>query len=202
MSDDFLRAAALAFQRREYGAAWKFANDALNETPDRVEGLYIAGCCMRETGNLGTALTLFRRALAMQPAQLNLWMHFAATLHDLNEWDEARDAYLMVLKTNPKEALAHANIAAGYVQQGQLRKALEWADKALEINPTSHIAHIARGFANLGLGRWRSGWQDAEYLYGHHLMTRVYRPRDNEEPVWDGTPGKTVVLTMHPANMM
>lgn len=196
MSNDFLRAATIAFQKRQFGAAWKFANDALNDEPDRVEGLYLAGCCMREVGNLGTALTLFRRALAIQPGQMNLWMHYASTLHDLNEFDEARDAYLMVLKTAPNDPLAIANIAAGYVQQGQLRKALEWADKALAINPTSHIAHIARGFANLGLGRWRSGWADAEYLYGQHLMTRVYNPRESEEPTWDGTPGKTVVITM------
>lgn len=196
MADDFLRASTLAFQKRQYGAAWKFANDALNEEPNRIEGLYLAGCCMRETGNLGVALTLFRRALAINPGQINLWMHFAATLHDLNEWDEARDAYQWVLKARPQEAMAMANIAAGYVQQGQPRKALEWADRAIELSPQSHVAHIARGFANLGLGRWRSGWEDAEYLYGHHLMMRVYNDRDNEEPIWDGAPGKTVVVTM------
>ena len=29
----------MAFQRRQYGACWKFANDALNETPDNADAL-------------------------------------------------------------------------------------------------------------------------------------------------------------------
>lgn len=186
----------MAFQRRQYGACWKFANDALNEQPDNADALYMAGCASREVGNLGVALVLFRRALAILPSHPNLWMHFASTLHDLNEWDEARDAYRMILKASPNDAMATANVAAGYVQQGKLREALEWSERAIELQPNIHIGHIARGFANLGLGRWRAGWEDAEYLYGHHLMTRVYNTRDKEEPAWDGSKGKTVVLQM------
>lgn len=196
MNDDLLRAARLAWERREWGSVWKFANEALNSEPDRPEALYLAGCALREIGNVGMAATVFRRALAMHPGQLNLWMHFAATLHDLNQWDEARDAYLMILKAKPTDGAAMANIAAGYVQQGEPRKAVEWADKALAVYPESHIGHISRCFGNLGLGRWRDGWQDAEWLYGHHLMTRVYNPKEREEPTWDGTPGQTVVVTM------
>lgn len=196
MSKDLLRAAKMAWDRKEYGACWKFANSALNEEPDSPEGLFLAGCSLREIGHVGLAVTVFRRALAIKPDMLQLWMHFAATLHDLHQYDEARDAYHMILKAMPTEATAMANIAAGYVQVGEPRKAVEWAEKALALHPQSHIAHISRGFGNLGLGRWRDGWQDCEWLYGHHLMTRVYNKRENEEPIWDGTKGKTVVLMM------
>jgi tetratricopeptide (TPR) repeat protein len=196
MADDLLRAARLAWDRKEWGSVWKFANQALNDEPDRPEALYLLGCALREIGHIGLAVTAFRRALALKPDHLNLWMHFAATLHDLNQWEEARDAYLMILKQVPQEAMAMANIASGYVQQGRPREALEWAEKALAIHPTSHVGHIARAFANLGLGRWRAGWEDAEYLYGHHLPERIYGGPGNEEPAWDGSPGKTVVVQM------
>ena len=193
---DLLRAAKMAWDRKEYGACWKFANGALNEDPEHAEALYLAGCALREIGHVGAALTLYRRALALKPGHQNLWMHFASTLHDLHRYAEARDAYHMILKAAPQEATAMANIAAGYVQTGEPRKALEWAEKALALHPASPIGHISRGYGNLGLGRWREGWQDCEWLYGHHQMTRVYNTQENEEPTWDGTPGKTVVLTM------
>src|SRR5512139_616747 len=195
-TEDLLRAAKKAWDRKEWGSCWKFANDALNEEPDSPEALYLAGCALREIGNVGLAVTLYRRTQAMRPGDLNLWMHFAATLHDLQQWEEARDAYLMILKQMPNEASAMANIGSGYVQEGEPRKAVEWADKALALAPHSHIAHIARCFGNLGLGRWRAGWEDAEWLYGHHLLLRVYRPKGDEEPLWDGSPGQTVVVQM------
>ena len=193
---DNLRASKAAWDRKEWGSCWKFANEALNEDPDSAEALYLAGCALREIGNVGMALTCYRRALGLAPGHLNLWMHFAATLHDVHQWDEARDAFLMILKRMPQDAAAMGNIASGYVQQGEPRKAVEWADKSLAIAPGGHIAHIARCFGNLGLGRWREGWEDAEWLYGHHLLLRVYNPPEREEPTWDGTKGQTVVVQM------
>lgn len=193
---DYLRAAKAAWDRKEWGSCWKFSNDALNEEPDSPEALYLAGCALREIGNIGLAATLYRRALAMRPGHLNLWMHFAATLHDLHQWDEAREAYLMILKQMPGEAMAMANIGAGYVQQGEPRKAVEWAEKAIATGADSHVARIARCFGNLGLGRWQAGWEDAEWLYGHHLLQRVYNPKEREEPTWDGSKGQTVVVQM------
>ncbi len=196
MAADLLRAAYTAFTRREWGACWKFANDILNDDPENVDALFFAGAASREVGNLGTALTFLRRACALEPARLNLWMHYGPTLHDLNRWEEAREVYHTVLSLDPQEASAMANIAAGYVQEGNPAQAVEWADKALAIAPQSNIAHTARGFGLLGLGRWAEGWEEYAWLYGHTLLERVYKPEGQDEPMWDGTPGKTVVLTM------
>lgn len=187
-----LRAARAAFDRQEWGAAWRFANGALNEQPDRPEALYLCGCALREMGNVGLATTVFRRALSMQQQHVNLWMHYAACLHDLHQWDEAREAFLMITKRLPTDPAAFANIASGYVQQGQPRKALEYAEKALGFDPQHHIARVAQCFGNLGIGRWSEGWRDAEWLYGHQVPIKVYC--DPEEHVWDGTPGQTVVV--------
>jgi hypothetical protein len=55
---------------------------------------------------------------------------------------------------------------------------------------------VARCFGNLGLGRWKQGWVDAEWMYGHQVPIRIYREQDNEEPSWDGTKGQTVVVQM------
>ena len=196
MADDLLRAARAAWERKEWGSVWKFANQALNEQPDRPEALYLAGCALRDLGHVALAATVLRRALAFEQKHINLWMHYAACLHDLHQWDEARDAFLMVHKKIPHDPAPMANVASGYAQQGRPRDALEAAEKALAIDPDHHIARVARCFGNLGLGRWRDGWVDAEWMYGHQVPIRVYRSKDDEEPVWDGTKDQTVVVQM------
>src|SRR6188768_48971 len=120
---DLLRAARMAWDRQEYGAVWKFANGALNDNPDKVEALFFAGVASREIGNIGLALALFERALAIAPAKLELWRYYASTLHDLNEYEKARDAYKMILKLIPNDYSAMANLSGGYVQTGEPRLA-------------------------------------------------------------------------------
>lgn len=179
-------------QRQEYMTAWPIVSDLLNENPDEPQALYLAGCIMRTQGHIGVALQLLRRALSLNQKHPNLWMHYGACLHDTHRYEEARECFRQVLKMLPGDIMPLANIAASYVQEGKSREAIEYADKALALSPNNHIAGIAKGFGSLGLGRWADGWKFAEFLYGTKLSYRVYTEHD--EPVWDGSKGKTVVV--------
>jgi tetratricopeptide (TPR) repeat protein len=189
-----LRAAHAAVKRDDFTTAWKIANQYLNDEPESPEAHFILGSCLRASGNLGLALTTLSKALAKEQKQPNLWMTYAATLHDLNKWDDAEEAFKIVHKMLPNDAMPPANIGATYVQRGKWRDAINWCDKALKLDPESHIAKISKGFACLSLGRWKDAWQYSEALYGNHLQIRVYNEPDKEEPQWDGAPGKTVVV--------
>jgi hypothetical protein len=169
-------------------------NMALNEAPEDPELLYLAGCVLRSQGHIGMSLPLFAKALSKHQNQPNLWMHYGATLHDLNEWDDAIEAFSVVHKMLPTDPMPPANIAASYTQKGKWTDAINWADKALALDSDCHIAHISRSFACLAKGRWADGWKSADYLYGKHLAVRVYNAPENEEPTWDGSKGKTVVV--------
>ena len=178
--------------REDFVDAWPVLKDILNEEPDNTEALYLAGCILRKQGSVGLALQLFRRALALKRDIPNLWMHFGACLHDTNHFDEARECFKVVNKALPDDPMPMANMAASYVQEGKAREAVEWADKALALDPDHTIAKIAKAFGCLALGRWDDGWQHIEALYQEKLITRVYTPE--KEPVWDGSKGKTVVV--------
>jgi len=191
---ELLKAAHNAVKREEWVQAWGMLNAALNEDPDKPEALYLMGTTLREMGNLGLAYQVLRRGLAQEQRQVNLWMTYAATLHDLNRWEEARDAMKVAQKMVPTDPMPLANIGATYLQQGKWRDALEWCDKALKIDPDCHVARITSNFAHLSMGRWQDAWRDAKYLYGKHLPLRVYNPQEIEEPMWDGTKGQTVVV--------
>ena len=185
-----LRAIHAAVKREDWTLAWKLANTALNDNPDSPEALYLTGCTLRAAGNLGLALTALSKALAREQKQPNLWMTYAATLHDLNRWEDAEKAFLHVHQMLPTDPMPPANIGATYVQRGKWRDAINWCDKALKLEPDNHIARISHGFASLALGRWQEAWQYAEALYGNHLQVRKYQ----DEVPWDGTKGQTVVV--------
>jgi len=173
MLPELIRAAHAAVKREDWPQAWGLVNEALNEEPDKPESLYLMGATMRAMGNLGLAYQVLRRALAQDQKQVNLWMTYAATLHDLNRYDEAREAMLVAHKMFPNDDMPPANIGATYVMQGKWRDCIEWCDKALKINNDNYIARISRNFAYLSLGRWKEGWEDANWIYGRHLAVRI-----------------------------
>jgi hypothetical protein len=181
-------------REEKWAKAWEGVNLALNEDPDNPELLYLGGCVLRGMGHVGMALPLFGKALSSDQKQPNLWMHYAATLHDLNQWDDAIKAFQVVHAMIPRDPMPPANISASYGQKGKWHDSITWADKALALDANNYIAHIARSFACLAIGRWEDGWKHGAYLYGYHLPIRVYRSPENEEPEWDGTKGLTVVV--------
>jgi tetratricopeptide (TPR) repeat protein len=192
--DDLLKAAHAAVKREDWIKAWQLSNAALNEDPDRPEALYLMGTTLREMGNLGLGYQCLRRAVAQEQRQVNLWMTYAATLHDLNRWEDAREAMKVAQKMAPNDPMPTANIGATYLQQGKWRDAINCSNDAIAIDPDCHVARITRNFAYLSMGRWSDAWGDAKYLYGKHLPLRVYNPQEIEEPMWDGTKGQTVVV--------
>lgn len=194
MSEKLLRAARSAVAREDWVRAWHLTNAALNEEPDRPEALYLVGHVLRQQGHVGLALPIFSKALAHDQKQPNLWMNYGACLHDLNRWNEAIQAFTVVHGMHPELDMPPANIAGSLVNMGKWHDAINAADKALEINPENYIASIAKTFACLAIGRWKDGWKHSEYLYGHHLDVRIYNDPEKEEPTWDGSKGKTVVV--------
>lgn len=194
MTDSRFRWIKGLIEREDFVHAWPMASELLNEKPDDPRALYLVGFCMRQMGHVGASLTLFRRALSLEPDNPNIWMHFGACLHDTHQYESAREAFLKVAKHLPTDPMPLGNIAATYVQEGYCSKALVYAEKALAIDPKHKIAGLAKSFACLGLGRWAEGWDYAEHLYGDSLRIRVYNPPEREEPTWDGSKGKTVVV--------
>ena len=190
--DSRLHQAHAAVKRDDWGSAWVLANQVLNENPDSPEALFLMGTTLRGLGNIGLAVNCLSKSLAYERKQPNLWMAYAATLHDLNKWEDAIDAFSVVNAMLPDDDMPIANIAASFNQMGKWHDSITWADKALALNPTNYIAKISKTFASLALGRWKDGWESAEYLYGYHLPERIYC--NPEEPQWDGSPGKTVVV--------
>lgn len=190
--DERIGLAHVAVSREEFEKALIILRDASGEDPEHPAVLYLMALCFRGLGHTAVAMQLLRRSLSFVPNKANVWMHYGACLHDLNRFEEAREAFEHVHKNNPGDPMPIANIASGYTQQGKNRDAIEWANRALKIDPDNRIAKISKGFSSLSLGRWTDGWEHLRELYGESLEVRIYTPEG--EPDWDGEPGKTVVV--------
>lgn len=193
MRADRLLAAHSLVASHQYHKAFAHVSSLLDEAPDNPELLFLAGAVLRGIGSPAMALPLLSKALSIRSDQPNLWMQYGAALHDVSKWGEAVEVFKQIGRMLPDDPMPQANIGAALTQMGKWREALEYTDRALSIEPDNHIAHISAGFANLGLGRWRKAWEHAEYLYGETLLIRIYT--EKQEPQWDGSPGKTVVVT-------
>src|SRR6185503_14895216 len=110
MIDNRIKAVYSMFRRDEHGKAWPVVSELLNENPDEPQALYLAGNILRSQGHTGMALQMFRRALALDQKQPNIWMHFGACLHDTHKYAEAREAFHWVRKALPHDPMPLANI--------------------------------------------------------------------------------------------
>lgn len=181
-------------EREDYSNAYLLASELLNEKPENPKALYLFGWTLRQQGHVGAALQMFRRALSINQEVPNIWMHYGACLHDTHQYEDARKAFTKVNAMLPDDPMPIANIAASFVQEGKCNDTITWADKALKIDPEHKIARQAKAFGCLGLGRWADGWEHAAVMYGESLRIRIYNPPEREEPTWDGSKGKTVVV--------
>ena len=112
--------------------AWFAVNAALNDAPDSPELLYLAGCVLRSQGHIGMSLPLFGKALSLDGKQPNLWMHYGATLHDLNEWDDAIKAFQVVCQMLPSDPMPPAS---GRIRSNGLTRLCLWTSTTT--SPTS-----------------------------------------------------------------
>lgn len=177
----------------ELEEAWPYVSEMLNISMDDAGGLYLAGIIMRKKGHIGLAAQLFRRAVSIDPRPANMWLHFACCLHDIHEYDAAMQIWRMLDGKHPNEPSYLRNMASTLLQQGKFHEAINVIDRTIELLGEAPPACLAiRGMAALGLERWKDGFEGYRGLYGDQIVIRKYcQP---EEPEWDGTPGKTIVI--------
>jgi tetratricopeptide (TPR) repeat protein len=196
---DLKREASKYLKAGQLEKAWPFVADVLNINFDDPQGLFLAGNWFRQKGQPGIATQLFRRCVALTPNKINPWLLFGACLHDGHHYEEAMEIFQRAKQLNPEEPAVYANMAASMIQMGRFSEALSYAKEALKRKPDHTTGLACRGMASLGLEKWKEGFKDYKHIYGAQVDIRVYNRKivDGQivdEPEWDGTSGKTVVI--------
>jgi tetratricopeptide (TPR) repeat protein len=131
-----------------------FARKWRSENPADAKALFFQGVALAATGRFVEAETTYRRALALDAADFKTWNNLAGILFD--SLDKPMDAIRCMeraLKLEPQNKLGWSNLASMVGRLGRHEKALEFADRALALDPQFVEAHLHRAAAAKALGK-------------------------------------------------
>lgn len=135
----------MSFQSAESAAAYA---KALELKPDSVISKRSLAEMKRSLGKTEEAAALYRELLALNPDDPDARTGLILCLFDLEKKEDAESEMARALELNPGNLPLLAGAAYWYAAHNQGEKAVEIAQKAIEIEPRyiwSHIA-LARGF--------------------------------------------------------
>jgi tetratricopeptide (TPR) repeat protein len=191
----------LLVEGKDLDTANDLFNTVLNYDKDSLEILFHIASVYQKKGYYALSMILLKHIIRERPNFVEAInnLGFAFKQEQMN--DQAREEFKATLKIASederyKETLHeyYTNLGSMYVGNGTPDEAIELLDKALQLDPTFHMALWNRALCYLEKGDYAQGFRD--YDYGDRIdrtAKRTYK-RHEELPTWDGTPGKTVVV--------
>lgn len=177
--------------------AYNVTDAYLMREPNDAQALALMSAILKKANKVSVAYSLAKRATELRPDRPEPWNAFAHAAQYLWRMDEAEQSYKKALQrvsNKRQKALYLNNLASVMLDQGQFSAAEPYCRESLELEDDRQARH------NLGLSlmaqhRWEEGWKYYSASIGTENRRNVrYRPQGKEEPVWDGSPGKTVVI--------
>lgn len=178
--------------------AYEEVNKALMNDPDDAQALCIASDVMKKAKKLPIAYVLAKRAAELKPERPEPWSSLGLAAQQLWRMDEAQSCYRKALQranSDAQKRLYLNNLASAYLDCGEFAKAEKPCMEALALGADDISVRHNLGLSLLAQRRWVDGWKYYAASIGTDRRNAVrYKPPGHEEPVWDGTPGKTVVI--------
>jgi tetratricopeptide (TPR) repeat protein len=115
--------------------------------------LLLAVAAHRQTAIWRDSLTLFGRAVALDPGSLAVQHRYAVALRKAGRLDEAQQRYLDLIQREPRWAPPWLELGALFEERGDLAQALERYQEGLRLDPQHSAGHASRGRVLLQLGR-------------------------------------------------
>lgn len=177
---------------KNYHEALQLLNDELDQNPDEPRALFFLGNILILQDRRGLAYNIFARCAKHWPESAEVWVQFGRCQNDDPEgWEKSEWCFMKAMQINPELIYPYAQMAYLEAQRCQPEKAIEWANKCLEIDPNYNVAWSAIGFASLMLGDWETGWKHYDLKLGDASRPNMAY---GDLPIWDGTKGKNVIV--------
>jgi tetratricopeptide (TPR) repeat protein len=100
-----------------------------------VDGLLKSGIRRMDEGRMGPAVEDFTRIIELRPDFAEGWNKRATAYYLMGDYEQSLKDCDEVVKRNPHHFGALSGYGLIYVQRGELERALEYFERALEINP-------------------------------------------------------------------
>jgi tetratricopeptide (TPR) repeat protein len=130
-----------------------FAQKWHAENPAEAKALFFQGVALAAMGRFVEAETTYRRALKLDDTDFKAWNNLAGILFD--SLDKPMDAIRCMeraVKLEPQNKLGWSNLASMVGRLGRHEKALEFAGRALALDPKMVEGHLHKAAAAKALG--------------------------------------------------
>ena len=114
----------------------------------------LAVAAHRQTATWRDSLTLFGRAVALDPSNLAMQQRFAVALREAGRLDEAQQRYEEIIRREPRWAAPWLELGALLEERRAFPEALERYQEGLRLDPESSPGHASRGRVLLQMGRF------------------------------------------------
>lgn len=169
----------------------------LQHAPEDAPTMGALGSLYVEIGKWGLGVALLMSACRLMPDEPANWNALGAGYRKLDMLDQARAAFLKAIpmaKDDVQRVQLCHNMASTYVNEGEPKKAVEWCEKGLAIDPLNRPLRYNMGLAQLELGDFANGWDGYELGRIATIWARNYSHPGREVPAWDGSHGKNIVV--------
>ena len=124
------------------------------EKPTEAKALFYRGVALAGSGRFVEAETAYRQALELDPADFKTLNNLAGLLFEARRKPtEAIQCMQQALKVDPQNKVGWANLTSMAGRLGRHDKALEFAERALKLDPNFVEAHLHKATAAKALGR-------------------------------------------------
>ena len=132
----------------------KFTQDWHAENSRDAKALFYRGAALAATGRFVEAETIYRLSLEKDPSDFKAWNNLAGILFEsLERPMDAVRCMEQAMRLEPKNKLGWSNLASMVGRLGRHEKALEFADRALALDPEMVEAHLHKAAAAKALGK-------------------------------------------------
>jgi tetratricopeptide (TPR) repeat protein len=200
LAKDLYRQAQQARTERRFPEARKLFESLLNSHPMEPAFVIPYAETLVESGDPGLAFLVLANLVPMMKGTPGLRGNLGVALAKCGLRDLAKEEYEKAVLEFPDDHFSWGNLGSIHINWGAPQKAIEYCDKALAIKPDFLPAQWSKALAQLEMGNLKDGWDGYEVgmktdgPQGQpHRLTRNYQLK-GETPLWDGTPGKKVVV--------
>jgi tetratricopeptide (TPR) repeat protein len=153
-SEEKVRTARELCEKESWPEVLAFAQKWREKNPADYRTLYYIGLGLSGMRQFSEAETAYRCALTIEPTDVRVWNNLAGLLYEkLQRPTEAVRCLEQSMKMDPHNKLGWSKLAGMVSRLGRHERALEYADRAIALDPKLVEAYLHKGAAAKALGK-------------------------------------------------
>jgi hypothetical protein len=163
---------------------------------DDLNAIDALGYVLIKVEKWGLAYVLLKYCTMRDPETASkrsaIWQNLAKCCHSVLRDEEAEDYFKAAIAADPKYMNGLDGLSLINLMNAHYGLSIEYADRALAIDPECIDPHVNRAMSLLALRKWKEGWPGFNKNVGKHKDRTEMKYAD--EPRWDGSKGKDLVV--------